>query len=187
MEIQKENRFIAFCKKYGLYLAVGAVVFVMALTFTMVAVSSGTKQVSVTPLKFELPMTNAMILKDYCDDSLQNNETLNQWEAHMSIDMASEDGLVYAVLDGTIAKIDYNFLDGHSITINHQGGLVSVYSSLKDEITHKVGDVVKAGEKIGKASTSASGELDLGEHLCLTMKVGGNYVYQNKYLDLQQK
>ena len=187
MEIQKENKLIAFCKKYGLYLAVGAIVFVMALSFTLLAVATGTTQVSVTPLRFELPMTNAMILKDYCDDALQNNETLNQWEAHMSIDMTSEDGLVYSVLDGTIASIDYNFLDGHSITINHQGGLVCVYSSLNEDIVHKVGDVVKAGEKIGQASTSASGELDLGQHLCLTMKVGGKHVDPNNYLDLQQK
>lgn len=187
MEIQKRNRFVEFFKNYGLYVAVGLVVFVMALTFTLLATTSGTKQVGTTSLKFELPMTNAMVIKDFSDTELQNNETLNQWEAHLSVDLTSEDGVVYSILDGTVASVDYDFLEGYSITINHQGGLVSIYSSLKEDITHKVGDIVKAGEKIGQASSSASGELDLGEHLCLTMKLNDKFVDPNNYLDLQQK
>ena len=187
MEIAKKNRFVEFLKNYGIYLAVGLLVFLMAITFTLLAIVHPTTEVSGPTLKFELPMSEAMVIKDYSDTELQNNETLNQWEAHLSVDLSSENSDVFAILDGTVSKIDYNILDGHSITITHANGLVSIYSSLSEEISHKVGEVVKAGEKIGNASSSAAGELDLGEHLCLTMKLNDKYVDPNNYLNLQEK
>lgn len=187
MQIAKKNRFIEFFKNYGVYFAVGFLVFMMALTFTLLATIGSTAPVSNKVIEFQLPMTNAMVIKDYSDTELQNNETLNQWEAHLSVDLTSDNGEVFSILDGTITSIDYDILDGHSITISHANGLVSIYSSLAEEISHEVGDAVKAGEKIGQASSSAGGELDLGEHLCLTMKLNNNYVDPNNYLNLQEK
>ncbi|MBO5394763.1 MAG: M23 family metallopeptidase [Clostridia bacterium] len=187
MEIEKKNRFVEFVKNYGLYLAVALIIFIMALSFTLLATLGTTAPVSNSVIEFQLPMTDAMVIKDFSNTELQNNETLNQWEAHLSVDLASENGEVFSILDGTITSVDYDLLEGHSITITHSNGLVSIYSSLAEDITHKVGDVVKAGEKIGKASNSASGELDLGEHLCLTMKLNDKYVDPNNYLNLQEK
>lgn len=187
MEIAKKNRFVEFLKNYWLYVLVASLVFIMALSFTLLATLGSSTPVSTNVIEFELPMTNAMVIKDYSDTELQNNETLNQWEAHLSVDLASESGDVFAILDGTIVSIDYDILEGHSITVSHANGLVSIYSSLAEEFSHKVGDVVKAGEKIGRASNSAAGELDLGEHLCLTMKLNDNYVDPNNYLNLQEK
>lgn len=187
MEIEKKNRLVEFMKSYGMYVVVGIMVFALALTFTLMATLNRTQQVSTPALEFELPMTNAMVIKDFSNTELQNNETLNQWEAHLSVDLASDTNDVFAILDGTVAQVGYDFLDGYSITLNHANGLVSIYSSLKENISLKEGDKVLAGDKIGEASDSASGELDLGSHLCLTMKLNNNYVDPNNYLNLQEK
>lgn len=187
MEIEKRNGFIEFIKKYGMYIAVGVVVFAVALTFTLVAALHQTVPTNTTVLEFRMPMQNASVIKDFSNTELQNNETLNQWEAHMSIDLTSENSDVFAVLDGTVTNVSYSFLEGHSIEIQHANGFSSIYSSLDENIMVKVGDKVSAGQKVGSSGESASGELDLGNHLCFTLKLNNNTVDPNNYLDLQQK
>lgn len=187
MHIEKKNGFIEFIKKYGMYVAVGVVVFVIALTFTLVATLHQTVPTNTANLSFKMPMQNASVIKDFSDSELQNNETLNQWEAHLSVDLTAENSDVYAILDGTIAEVSYSFLDGHSIEIKHANGFSTIYSSLDENILVNVGDSVTAGQLIGYAGESASGELDLGNHLCLTMKLNDKSVDPNNYLDLQQK
>ncbi|MBQ8909034.1 MAG: M23 family metallopeptidase [Clostridia bacterium] len=187
MEIGKKNRVAEFIRSYWMYLAVGIMVFAMALTFTLLATTHNSVPASTTPLQYYMPMSEAYVVKDFSNAELQHNETLNQWEAHLSVDLASENGTVCSILDGVVTGVDYNVLDGHSITIAHSNGLVATYSSLADSITLSVGDNVKGGEAIGQASDSATGELDLGKHLCLTMKLNNQYVDPNLYLDLQSK
>lgn len=187
MEIEKKNGFIEFIKKYGMYLAVGIVVFAVALTFTLVAATHQTVPTNTANLTFRMPMQNASIIKDYSDTELQNNETLNQWEAHLSVDLTGENSDVFAVLDGTVENVSYSFLEGYTVEIKHVNGFTSIYSSLDEDVLVQVGDKVTAGEKIGQAGESASGELDLGSHLCFAMKLNDKSVDPNNYLDLQQK
>lgn len=187
MEIEKKNVFLEFIKKYAMYIVVGVVVFAVVLTFTLVATTHNAVPTNTTNLTFRMPMGNASVIKDFSDTQLQNNETLNQWEAHMSIDLTAENPEVFAVLDGTVASVSYSFLEGHTVEIQHANGFTSFYSSLDEDILVKVGDKVSAGEKIGQAGESASGELDLGKHLCFTMKLNDKTVDPNNYLDLQQK
>ena len=187
MEIEKRNGFIEFIKKYGMYVAVGVVVFAVALTFTLVATLHETVPTNTANFTFRMPMENASVIKDFSNTELQNNETLNQWEAHMSVDLTAENSDVFAVLDGTVASVTYTFLDGYKIEIDHASGFTSIYSSLEENVLVKVGDKVTAGQKIGNAGESASGELDLGSHLCFAMRLNDNIVDPNNYLDLQQK
>lgn len=187
MEIGKKNAFVEFLKKYGIYCIVGIIVFAIALTFTLVATLHGTVETSTPSLNFRLPMSNSTVIKDYSDTELQNNETLNQWEAHMSVDMTSETGEVFAILDGVVLDVDYNYLDGYIVTIEHSDGFKSIYSSLDENVLVSEGYKVSAGEKIGMASNSANGELDLGSHLHFTLLLNDDHVDPNNYLDLQQK
>ncbi len=187
MEIGKKNAFVEFLKKYGIYCIVGLVIFAVALTFTLVATLGNSVQTGGGPLNFRLPMDNATVIKDFSDTELQNNETLNQWEAHLSVDLTSETGDVYSVLDGTVASVDYSYSDGYTITINHSDGFTSIYSSLAEEVQVKEGDKVSAGQKIGKAAETASSELDLGTHLHFTLLLNDDHVDPNNYLDLQEK
>ena len=187
MEIKKRNKFVELMKGYGLYVVVGAIVFTFALTFSIIASLGQTTQTGTMNLQFEMPMTDAYIVKDFSNTELQNNETLNQWEAHLSVDLASENSDVFSILEGTVASVEYDFLDGYCVTINHSNGFVSIYSSLNENVLVEAGQKVSAGEKIGQASDSASGELELGSHLHLTMKLNNNYVDPNNYLNLQEK
>lgn len=187
MEIEKKNGFIEFFKKYGMYVAVGLVVFAIALTFTLVASIHQTVPTNTANLTFRMPMENANVIKDFSNTELQNNDTLNQWEAHMSVDLSAENTDVFAILDGTVVSVNYSFLEGHAVEIMHSNGFSSIYSSLNENVLVKEGDKVSAGQKIGKAGESASGELDLGNHLHFTMKLNNSVVDPNNYLDLQQK
>ena len=132
-------------------------------------------------------MTNATILKDYADDHLQFNENLNRWEIHLALDMSSENANVMSVLDGTVASVECNSLEGCVVTINHADGFVSVYGSLEEEALIKVGDKVSKGQLIGKASSTAANEAVKGNHLHFQLLKDGVEVDPNNYLDLQNK
>ena len=187
MEIKKENKVVDFFKRYGVYVVVGVVVFAVALTFTLLATLNSSVQTGVDNANFVMPMTDASIVKDYSDTNLQYNETLNQWEAHMSVDLTSESSDVFAVLGGTVTSVDYQYLDGYIVTIDHGNGFVSIYSSLAENVDVEENDRVSAGQKIGSASESASGELEQGAHLHFTLMLNDEYVDPNDYLNLQLK
>ena len=167
-----------------------ACVFAVAIALTIAfgsAVAPEEEPVSTDNMEFGLPMADATIIKDYSEDFLQFNENLNRWEIHLALDMASENGEVLAIYDGTIASVDSNSLEGYVVTINHADGFTSVYSSLSDELAVNVGDAVVKGQKIGKASDSASNESNAGGHLHFTLLKDGVEVDPNNYLDLQNK
>lgn len=187
MEIRKENKVVDFIKKYGVYVAVGVVVFAVALTFTLLATLGTSVPTGSGSLNFISPMSNASVIKDYSDQELQLNETLGHWEAHLSVDLTSENSEVYSILDGTVANIDYDYINGYTITISHADGFASIYSSLEETVDVKEGDTVSAGEKIGKASESATGEIDLGSHLHFTLLLNDDKIDPNDYLNLELK
>ena len=137
MEIRKENKVVDFIKKYGVYVAVGVVVFAVALTFTLLATLGSSVPTGSGSLNFISPMSNASVIKDYSDQELQLNETLGHWEAHLSVDLTSENSEVYSILDGTVANIDYDYINGYTITISHADGFASIYSSLEETVDVK--------------------------------------------------
>ena len=187
MEAEKKNKIVEFIKKYGMFVMVGVVVFAIALTFTLIATLNKSVKTGTSNLSFKLPMSEARLVKDFSDTELQENDTLNQWEAHLYIDLVSDNPEVYSVLDGTVAEINAPFLDGNTIIITHANGFKSIYSSLNAEINLKVGDKVKAGEKIGVIDNTANGELKTGEHLHFALMLNNEYVNPNDYLDLELK
>ncbi len=187
MEIQEKNRFVEFVKKYGIFIVVGIVIFAVALTFTLVAALHKAVPTGNTRLDFKSPMNNATVIKDFSNTELQLNDTLNQWEAHLYVDFASEDASVNSVLDGVVLKIDEPYLEGKTITIQHANGFTSIYSSLSDDVLVKVGDTVTAGQKIAEVDNTAAGELAMGAHLHFALKLNNNFVDPNDYLDLQVK
>ena len=189
MEISKTNSFVEFIKKSWVYLIVGIVIFAVALTFTLASTLHNQSEVptSVESITFSNPMQNAVVIKDYSDTELQQNKTLNQWEAHMGIDMTSDSKDVLAIAKGEVTNVSYDFLQGNIVTIKHSDGFVSQYASLSSENLAKIGDKVEKGQKIGEISDSGAGELDEEAHLHLTMQLNDKYVNPNDYLDLQLK
>ncbi len=187
MEITKRNKFVEFLKNYWMYVCVGVTILTIAIIIGVVAGSQNAIQTGNTNLEFSLPMNDATIVKDYSSTHLQENPSLNQWEAHLSIDFASENSDVFAVLDGSVTSVSYDILNGHVVEITHENGFVSKYCSLAENPLVKEGDKVTAGQKIGSASNSSNSEADLGNHLHFTLYLNENPVDPNNYLDLQNK
>ncbi len=178
-----------FFGRFGVYVAAGAMVLAVSLTFLITALVGGKNAVNVSgpTLSFSLPMSNPTIIKDYSSTALQENITLNQWEAHLAIDLTSEDGHVYSVLDGKVTKVDDDYMKGTTVTITHADGLVSVYSSLEKNLLVTEGQQVKGGQRIGDASKSAADEAEQDAHLHFYMLKDDQKVDPNNYLDLQNK
>ncbi len=186
MEISKKNKFVEFLKNYWIYLTVAVVILVVAITVGVLA--GGQSVPTTTPnLEFSLPMNEATIVKDYSSTELQENQTLNQWEAHLSVDFASDNADVFSVLDGTVSDVSYDILNGYTVEITHAGGFVSQYASLAEEPEVAKGDQVLSGQKIGTAGNSASFESYLDNHLHFTLLLDDKAVDPNNYLDLQNK
>lgn len=125
------------------------------------------------------------IAKDYKDDKLLWFATIKKHKTHLGVDFAAEEGTaVVAVLDGVVEEVDANnFLYGNIIKIKHSDSLTTVYMSLKN-VTVKVGDSVKAGDKIGEVSASMKVEKEMGPHLHFEVWVNGKLANPNNYLTL---
>lgn len=187
MEIEKSNKFKKMFKRYGVLGL--ACVFSIAIAFTIafaVPRDDG-KEVGTDTLKFGLPMSNAVVVKDYADDRLRFNESLNRWEIHLVLDLSSENSSVYSICDGVVVSVESNSLDGFVVKIEHADGFESIYSSLSDDVKVKAGDKVTKGQQIGSASNTATNESKSGGHLHLMMLKNGVEVDPNNYLDLQNK
>lgn len=185
MEINEEGKFKRLFKRYGALSIACVVSLAIALG---IGLSAGRSEpVSTTSIQFGLPMTDAVVVKDYADDKLQLNESLNRWEIHLAIDLSSENSAVFSIYDGIVDSVETNSLDGCVVTISHSDGFVSIYSSLNEDVDVKEGDTVRKGQQIGTASNSATNESKDGAHLHFILMKDGVEVDPNNYLDLQNK
>ena len=188
MEIKKDSKMKNIFKRYGKIMLIGVVAFVVAFVAAIsVNVQEEGQEVSTESVTFALPMENAVVVKDYADNYLQFNESLNRWEIHLAVDMVAENPAVFSVYDGVVLSVDENSLDGCVVKIQHEGGLMSEYSSMGQELSVKAGDNVKKGQLIGKSSDSAANEILDGAHLHFAMYKDGAEIDPNIYLDLQNK
>lgn len=186
MEV-KENNFKKLFKRFGALSIVCVIAVVIAVTIA-VCVPRGAQEVSTTRFECGLPMNGASLQTEYDENLPQHYPKQKRFQMHMGVDIVSlsNDLNVFAIFDGTVSNVEIDGDRGNSITITHADGFESVYSSLADDITLKVGDKVKKGQKIGNASDSDQLEEDLGEHLHLEILKDGNFVDPNLYLYLSE-
>ena len=105
-------------------------------------------------------------IKDYAMDCLSYNETTRDWRVHNGIDIAAEAGTqVCAAAPGTVYSVFKDDTMGHTVTIRHDGGYVTKYSSLGDDISVKAGDTVNMGDVIGTVANTSLLETAQGDHL----------------------
>lgn len=187
MEIKKESKFLRIFRRYGVLTFACVLCVVIALVVSLSVKKGGEAPVSTQAVKFSVPMENAVVVKDFADDHLQFNESLNRWEIHLSVDLTSESENVFSAAKGVVTSVSSNSLDGYIVEIAHDDGFVSVYSSLSEKVDVKSGDKVEAGQKIGAASTTATNESKTGSHLHFTLLKDGVEVDPNNYIDLQNK
>ena len=83
------------------------------------------------------------VIKEYAKDNLIYSETLEEWITHSGIDIkADRAAIVKATADGTVKSIKNDPRYGLTVTIEHNDGYVSSYSSLL------TAEFVKEGEKV---------------------------------------
>ncbi len=187
----KNEKLLNMLKKYG-YLALlglGILGLILIIVFTTTGTSKPHQEPVVNnTVSFGLPVLDATVSKGFSDKKLQYNETLKQFEIHLGMDFkAVANSDVYAVLDGTVSEIYNDYLEGTVMVISHANNLKSVYGSLDDNITLKVGDTVKKGDIIGKVSASSASELNEGTHLHFEMLENEKEVDPAGYLNIENK
>ncbi|MBD5132806.1 MAG: M23 family metallopeptidase [Clostridiales bacterium] len=197
----KESRKNFFKRhKYAIAITISSLVIIAAIVLTVVFTLPQKQPIVDTPTPDDptppitdvgtepsmyAPMSGATLGLDYADDRLVKWDTLELWKWHPAMDFVGE-GDVVAVLDGTVTDIEKTALDGNVVTITHDNGYVSIYKSLAADMPIKVGDTVKAGDKIGSTSTSMMSELNTGAHLHFELKKDGKYVNPASVLPISE-
>ncbi|WP_163099471.1 M23 family metallopeptidase [Peribacillus alkalitolerans] len=115
---------------------------------------------------FKMPVLNedsAVIKKEFYDvkGSKEAQEAAlvfynNKYEPNKGIDIAMQNGETFDVvasMSGTVTKVQDDTILGNLIEVEHEKGIVTRYSSVK-EIAVEVGDTVTQGQAIAKAGQS---------------------------------
>jgi len=99
---------------------------------------------------------------------------------HPYVDIAAPEGsVVKATLDGTVIFAGWSDDTGHTIQIQHEGDIVSIYKH-NDKLLKKAGDKVTAGAPI--ALVGNTGELTTGDHLHFELWHKGQTVDPTLYI-----
>ena len=99
---------------------------------------------------------------------------------HPYVDIAAPEGsVVKATLDGTVIFAGWNDETGHTIQIQHDGDIVSIYKH-NEKLLKKAGDKVTAGSPI--ALVGNTGELTTGDHLHFELWYKGQTVDPTLYI-----
>ena len=185
----KLHRKTSIWSRYKLAIITCSIALILALgiTFATIGTNSNAISVSTTPIKFDVPVANASITKDYRDTELQYNPTLKQWEAHKAIDFTAKAGSpVVAVYEGTVIEAGSSYLNGYYVVIQHKDGLKTTYKSLAKDLKVSKGDVVKKGTVIGAVSDTAANEATQGAHLHFEVTLNDNKVNPNDYFNFNK-
>ena len=99
---------------------------------------------------------------------------------HPYIDIAAPEGsVVKTTLDGTVIFAGWSDEAGHTIQIQHEGDIVSIYKH-NEKLLKKAGDKVTAGSPI--ALVGNTGELTTGDHLHFELWHKGQTVDPTLYI-----
>lgn len=195
MQANKLSAISKFFKKYGYWVGLGLSIAVLILVVTLAVVNKPApiekedfNPVNTDTIKFVNPVTELDLMKNYSNTALQYNNTLKLWQAHKAVDFSADEGTeVFAVMDGKVTEVTYNYLMGNIVKLDVGGGITVVYASLASDVPVKVGDEVKKGSVIGKVSNTAKSESNDGPHLHLEVLLNNELVDPALYLDISEK
>ncbi len=162
-------------------------------TTTVVTTASTTQRTTVpttvqtaansAPL-FVLPGSNN-VSKAFSGDTPVYSKTMGDWRCHNGADFVGNEGMtVKAVADGTVKSISEDAAWGGVVVIDHGFGVNSRYCGVTASV--KVGDVVKAADKLGMLSGVPCESAD-GCHLHLEIMVSDAYADPVRTIDREVK
>ena len=133
-------------------------------------------------IQFIFPVEGEVI-KEFAKDNLIYSETLEEWITHTGIDIkADRTTVVKATADGTVKSIKNDPRYGLTVTIEHNDGYTSVYSSLLSAEFVKEGETVTQGQTIGTVGNSAVFEVAEDNHLHFELLKDGININPEIYL-----
>ena len=150
--------------------------------------TSSTPEVS-EPVKVTKPMITAAPVKGqtvaaYAMDALGYNPTTRDWRTHNGIDIAADAGTqVCAAAAGTVYTIFEDDTMGTTVVLRHEGGYVTCYASLDEEVAVSIGDSVDVGQKLGTVGTTALLEGAIGEHVHFSVSCNDEPVDPAQFLN----
>lgn len=134
------------------------------------------------------PPVDGSVIRVFAMNSLIYSETLKQWMTHSGVDIAAKKGdEVYSVLDGTVENVYTDDMLGVTVVLRHKNGLISVYSSLKEEPPVKTGDAVSERQVIGHIGDTALGECAERSHLHFELHYGGSPIDPESIITFNKK
>ncbi len=195
MQANKISAVSKFFKKYGYWVGLSLSIALLVLVVTLACINKPQTAeeedftpVNVDVVKFSNPVSELSLMKDYSNTALKYSKTLKLWQAHKAVDFSAPEGTdVYAVMDGKITEVTYNYLMGNIVKLDVGGGITVVYASLASDVPVKAGDVVKQGSVIGKVGNTAKSEASDGAHLHLEVLLNEELVDPALYLDIAEK
>ena len=125
-------------------------------------------------------------IKDYAMDCLSYNETTRDWRVHNGIDIAADAGTtVCAAAAGTVYTVFQDDTMGTTVVICHDGGYVTQYASLAEDVSVKTGDTVQMGDAIGKVANTALLESAQGDHLHFSVMLNDEHIDPVAFLEME--
>lgn len=143
-----------------------------------------------------LETNTVSVTKEFFDEEASDEELeaaivsfQNELWPHRGVDIVSTNGqefMAVAALSGQVIRAEKDPVVGNIVEIQHQNGLVTVYSSLKD-LQVKQGDNIAQGAVIGTASKNIF-EKDEGVHLHFEVRLGETVYNPNLFFgqDIEQ-
>ncbi len=109
----------------------------------------------------------------------RKNPVTGVWRAHKGMDIGAPKGSnVLASKDGTVVTAKWNNGYGYYITINHGGGVATLYAH-NSELLVKAGDTVKKGQVIAKVGSTGN---STGPHIHFEVIINGVQQNPRNYL-----
>ena len=134
--------------------------------------------------KITRPVSGETVLS-YAMETLCYNPTTRDWRVHNGIDIAAEAGTkVCAAADGTVYTVYEDETMGMTVVIRHDGGYVTKYSSLAQEVSVAAGQTVSAGDTIGTVGATALLETAIGDHVHFSVTCNGTDIDPNDFLEM---
>ena len=123
-------------------------------------------------------------LAEYSMDALTYNQTTRDWRVHDGLDIGAEAGAkVSAAADGTVYTVYNDETMGMTVVIRHDGGYITKYASLAEDVSVKAGDKVTAGQTIGAVGSTALLENAVGDHLHFSVTCNGALMNPETFLN----
>lgn len=131
-------------------------------------------EVADTKVKYSMP-ANGDIIKEYSNNELVWNETMEDWRTHNGTDISvSANTEIDTVARGVVLKSEKDGIYGYTVVVEHPDGNRSVYKNLSKTVVEK-DDILDEGQMIGVVEKNAEFEQAQDLHIHIEIITSEGY------------